>query len=147
MRFRSRHSAAVADGDMTPMIDMAFQLIAFFMVVINFAGANQDERIHLPLSELAKPPEAPFELPITLQLDAQGMVIVAGEMIPVARVKPLLRREREFIEYRGGKPSEATIIIRADARARTGLVQELIKACQDTGYEKFAVAAKQQEED
>jgi len=145
MRFRERHPARASDGDMTPMIDMAFQLIAFFMVVINFAGANQDERIRLPVSELAKPPDVPFESPITLQLNDQGMVILAGETVPVANLKPLLRREREFIEYRGGDPLETTVIIRADARSKTGVVQELIKACQDTGFAKFALRAKQQE--
>lgn len=37
-----------AEGDMTPMIDMTFQLIAFFMVLINFAEGDQDQRIKLP---------------------------------------------------------------------------------------------------
>ena len=52
-----------AESDMTPMIDMAFQLIAFFMVLINFSEADQNERIHLPSSELAKPPDAPLGHP------------------------------------------------------------------------------------
>jgi len=131
---------------MTPMIDMAFQLIAFFMVVINFAGAEQNERIRLPESELAKPPEVPFEMPITLQLTKEGTVLLVGEEVPVANLKPPLRREKEIIEYRGGKPSDVTVIIRADARAPTGVVQELIRACQETGFEKFALRAKQQED-
>ena len=29
---------------MTPMIDMTFQLIAFFMFVVNFSEAEQDDR-------------------------------------------------------------------------------------------------------
>ena len=144
MRFRERHEAS-AETDVTPMIDMAFQLIAFFMVVINFAEADQNDRIRLPMSELAQPPDAPFETPITLQLTKDGTVLAIGEEVPVAGLKPLLRREKEFIEYRGGKSSEATIIIRADADAKHGIVQELIKACQDTGFEKFAVRAKQPE--
>ena len=37
--------------DMTPMIDMTFQLITFFMVVKNFSEAEQDDRIQLPLAE------------------------------------------------------------------------------------------------
>ena len=130
---------------MTPMIDMTFQLIAFFMVVINFAEADQNERIRLPASELAKPSEVPFEAPITLQLTREGTVLLVGEEVPVGAIHPLLRREREIIEYRGNKPSDATIVIRADAEAKTGIAQELIKACQDTGFEKFAVRAKQED--
>ena len=38
------------------MIDMTFQLIAFFMLVINFSDVEQDQRVQLPASELAKPP-------------------------------------------------------------------------------------------
>jgi len=40
MRFESSHSAAASEGDMTPMIDMTFQLIAFFMVLLNFSEAD-----------------------------------------------------------------------------------------------------------
>ena len=61
-----------AEGDMTPMIDMTFQLIAFFMVLINFAEGDQDQRIKLPSSELAKPPEGAAEAPLILQLTKDG---------------------------------------------------------------------------
>jgi biopolymer transport protein ExbD len=57
MRFRQRRTTPVDQGDMTPMIDMVFQLIAFFMVLINFSEVDYNERIALPQSELAQPPE------------------------------------------------------------------------------------------
>jgi biopolymer transport protein ExbD len=145
VRFKASRLAGASEGDMTPMIDMTFQLIAFFMVVINFAEADQNERIRLPESELAKPADVPFEMPITLQLTREGTVLLVGEEVPVAGLRSLLRREKEVLEFRGVKPSEATVIIRADADAKTGLVQELIKACQDTGFEKFVLRAKQWE--
>ena len=56
MRFITKKSAEV-EPDMTPMIDMTFQLIAFFMFTINFSDTEQDQRVTLPASELAKPPE------------------------------------------------------------------------------------------
>jgi biopolymer transport protein ExbD len=145
MRFRARHDGASSESDMTPMIDMTFQLIAFFMVVINFAEADQNERIHLPASELAKPTETPFESPITLQLTKEGTVLLVGQEVPVSQIELLLRREREILSYRGKEAKDATIVIRADARAKTGIAQKLIKACQDVGFEKFAVRAKQKE--
>ena len=40
----------MAEGDLTPMIDMVFQLIAFFMVLINFAQTESNERVVLPSS-------------------------------------------------------------------------------------------------
>jgi len=142
---RGRKGAGFAEGDMTPMIDMTFQLIAFFMVLVNFADADQNERIRLPSSELAKPPDRPFESPITLQLTNRGTVLFAGEEVPVLGLKPLLLRERQMLEARQDRSaSQATIIIRADREAKTGKVQELIKICQETGFEKFALRAKQQ---
>jgi biopolymer transport protein ExbD len=76
---------------MTPMIDMTFQLITFFMFVMNFSEAEQDDRIQLPLSQLAKPVDGPVEKPITLQLTSKGSVIYAGELISAPRHRRLSR--------------------------------------------------------
>jgi biopolymer transport protein ExbD len=37
---------------------------------------------------------------------------------------------------------DATIIIRAHKDAKTGLVQQVIKLCQEMGFEKFSLRAK-----
>lgn len=130
---------------MTPMIDMTFQLIAFFMVLINFSDAEQNERITLPLSALAKPPDAPADIPLTLQLTKEGTVLFAGEEVPVSGIKRYLLRERDVLVRTERNPREATVIIRADGDAQTGMVQELIRACQETDFEKFTLRAKQEE--
>ena len=41
--------------------------------------------------------------------------------------------------------ADATIIIRADVNAKTGIVQKLIEAWQEAKFEKFALRAKQEE--
>ncbi|HVX10755.1 MAG TPA: biopolymer transporter ExbD [Pirellulales bacterium] len=133
-----------AEGDMTPMIDMTFQLIAFFMVLINFAEGDQDQRIKLPSSELAKPPDAPVEAPLILQLTEEGNVLLGGDKVPIADMSRYLRTESEIIRRQDKVPSEASVIIRADRGTKTGLVQELIKKCQEQGFEKFSLRAKQE---
>lgn len=146
MRYASRRGAGFVQGDWTPMIDMTFQLIAFFMVLVNFAGGEQSQRILLPSSELAKPPDAPLESPITIQLTSQGTVLFAGEERVIGALQPLLLRERQVLDATPGKShANATIIIRADRNAKTGKVQEVIKVCQETGFEKFALRAKQEQ--
>jgi len=147
MRFPYRRGSGIAEGDMTPMIDMTFQLIAFFMVLVNFSEADQNELIKLPSSELAKPPDAPVPTPITLQVTDDGSVILSGhDPVSVAGLQPLLTREKQLLQARGDQSAQnATIIIRADRAAKTGRVQEVIKACQTTGFDKFALRAKQQE--
>jgi len=130
---------------MTPMIDMTFQLIAFFMVLINFTEAEQDERIKLPASVLAKPPEGPVEYPLTIQLTRIGTVLFGGAERRIEDLASLLARERDVIELKGDSPASATVIIRAHADAQTGKVQELIEVCQRSGFEKFTLRAKQEE--
>jgi len=49
-------NVAVPEIDMTPMIDIVFQLITFFMVINNFDQNEADERVSLPRDQLAKPP-------------------------------------------------------------------------------------------
>ncbi len=142
MRIKKKNSEVVG-GDMTPMIDMTFQLIAFFMVLINFTQAEQDDRIVLPDSELAKPPEGPLEYPITLHLTKEGTVIIGGEEIPISGLQPYLSREANVLRIRGRPLSDATIIIRGHKDAPTGRVQELIKECQSSNFETFALRAKE----
>lgn len=144
MPAKRKEYAVSAEADMTPMIDMTFQLIAFFMVLINFAEGDQDQRIKLPSSELAKPPDAPLESPLTLQLSEEGKVLFGGDEVPVDQMGSRLQTERNVIERQGKSVSDAAVIIRADARTRTGLVQELIKQCQQRGFEKFALRVKQE---
>lgn len=144
MKFSQRRGMPAAEGDMTPMIDMTFQLIAFFMVLINFTESQLNERIRLPSSVLAKPPDEVQESPLVLQLTDVGTVLLSGDELPVGpQLETALRREAQVIRRKGKSVQSATVIIRADLRAKTGIVQQLIKACQDAEFESFALRAKQ----
>lgn len=145
MRLVKRVPSDVATGDLTPMIDMTFQLIAFFMVLLNFSDAEQDARINLPVSELARPPDKPFDEPRTLQLTKDGTVLFSGDEVRVGpALQQLLRTEREVLKRISNKEASAvTMIVRADAEARAGQVQEIIRICQEMGFEKFQLRAQQ----
>jgi len=146
MKFKAKDSVAPPEPDMTPMIDMTFQLIAFFMVLLSFGDLEIDARINLPSSRLAKPPESAPESPLVLQLTSDDRVIFNGEAIPVAGLDKPLFAEKRFLELNGHKPADATVIVRADGEAKTGIVQEVIQKCQDNGFEQFKLRAKQEEE-
>jgi biopolymer transport protein ExbD len=144
MRIKPKRAAAPAEPDMTPMIDMTFQLIAFFMVLLNFGESEMDARIKLPNSQLAKPPETAFEAPLVLQLTRDDQVIFGGEMMSIAALSQPLRNERRYFEL---NDLEATVIIRADADAKAGVVQEVMQKCQENGFDNFALRAKQNEDE
>jgi biopolymer transport protein ExbD len=144
MRFRHKRSGQKAEMDMTPMIDMAFQLIAFFMFAISFSQNEQDERVMLPDSVLAKPANQPMKHPITLHLTRTGAVIYGGQEMPnIDRLRPYLVNERMVLQGRDRTMSDATVVIRADRFAKAGVVQKLIQMCQEEKFEKFALRAQE----
>jgi len=134
--------AKIEEGDLTPMIDMTFQLIAFFMVLINFSDDEQNKRIQLPESELAKPPTAPYETPMTLQLEKNGNVILRGQTVSMKEIKAKLVVERQFYEAKQVVPADVTVIIRSDKRTEVDRVQELIELCQEARFSTFALRAQ-----
>ena len=143
MRFREK-SGKILEGDLTPMIDMTFQLIAFFMVLINFSQSEQEEGILLPKSELAKPPDRPLQHPITIHLRENGTIVYAGRNLAnMDRLRPYLVNERSVLEGRERPLTDATIIIRAHQHAKAGVVQKLIQVCQDEKFERFALRAEE----
>jgi biopolymer transport protein ExbD len=131
--------------DMTPMIDMTFQLIAFFMILINFDAGEQDERIQLPISVLAKPPDNPLRTPITIQLTRDGQPVVGGQVYAdIASIRPILENEKYvLLQQPKGSEKDATIVIRAHRDLETGKVQNVIQLCQEIGFEKFTLRAKE----
>jgi len=141
---RKRGSSAKAEMDMTPMIDMTFQLIAFFMVALNFSESEFDQRINLPASELAKPPDVPYVEPLTIQMTADERVLFAGDELTMEQLPMALLREAQFIRAHPQKDvSDVTVIIRADRRAPTGRVQEVIQMCQKAEFDTFALRGRQ----
>jgi biopolymer transport protein ExbD len=130
--------------DMTPMIDMTFQLIIFLMLMVNFSEVDQNAAILLPSSELAKPPDAPLEKAITLNVLKSGAVIAGGQTVFIEGLKGLLAREADAIRAEGKQIADAHIIIRGHGEAPTGKIQEVIKACQEAQFERFALRAKEE---
>jgi biopolymer transport protein ExbD len=144
MRLVKPHTTATAEMDMTPMIDVTFQLIAFFMFVLNFSEVDQDQRINLPSSQLARPPDVAYDQPLTIQLTSQDTIIFAGDELTRDRLKSALLREAQIIKsHPDKKVSDVTIIIRADRMAKTGKVQELIQICQEAEFDTFALRGRQ----
>jgi biopolymer transport protein ExbD len=142
MRYK-KHKLHSAEMDMTPMIDVTFQLIAFFMFVLNYSEVDQDQRINLPSSELARPPEVAYDQPLTVQLAEGEKIYFAGDELTTSTLKSALLREAQIIKLNPNKKvSDVTVIIRADKSAKTGKVQEIIQLCQEAEFDTFALRGK-----
>jgi biopolymer transport protein ExbD len=138
MRIRAKHDSEIHEGDLTPLIDMTFQLIAFFMLLINFTEIEKDEEVELASSALAKKPDAPPKYKIRLNLKPDGRVSFSGMTVDsIANLAPILGREISSARRQEVAPGEIDVIIRADKKSETGIVQDLIAECQKAGLEKF----------
>lgn len=143
----------VAEADMTPMIDIVFQLVAFFMIVTNFEQTRADERVVLPADDLARPPTTVREEIVVnigflrnkqgVKIDEQAYVFVPGEdPVPLTGYKSSLQSEaRVAKDYEGKNLNDITVSIRADQTAPGGLVQDLIKMARDVGFSSFSLRA------
>ena len=146
------------EPDMTPMIDIVFQLLTFFMIAINFENTKADERVKLPKDSLAKPPVIKPEHELVLNFGYQRSVSGARQKpvpeifyneryVEVRQIMPDLEQEKRVMERLHGKEiiKDVTVLIRADSEVPTGLVQELIKKCQEAGFTKFSLRATSEE--
>ncbi len=144
MRFKKSRQKLL-EGDLTPMIDMAFQLIAFFMLLINFSEIEKTEEVNLPDSVIAKPPEVPPEFPILLNLDDDGTCSLGAEKVDnLDTLGVLLSHEISMASRQSVGKGQINVIIRADRDAPTGEVRKLMKRCQESGLETFSLRVKSQ---
>ena len=133
---------------MTPMIDMAFQLIAFFMVLVNFSETVADQTIKLPISELARPADEAPQNTLVLNVSPDGFVRYLGRLLAGEEVDRLLAAEQRRLRDRRellGKDEQMTVVVRSDADTPSGRVQELIQLCQKYGFTKFILRARERE--
>lgn len=150
--------SAFTEPDMTPMIDIVFQLLTFFMIAINFENTKADERVKLPIDALAKPPETRLENELILNYGyirqngeqiGQPVIFYNGENVLLEHIQFSLEQEAKFFKAKALSNSEkilddVSVIIRADANVPTGMVQELIEKCQLAGFSRFSLKASQE---
>ena len=147
MKFRQKNDKGILEADLTPMIDVTFQLIAFFMLIINFSEVDRAEEILLPAHELARPPETRPEFQVILNLNPDGSVKFAGQQIEkIDFLTGLLNREISAAQRESVPPGEIAVIIRSHQDTPTGLVQELITKCQSLELENFSLRVKERSE-
>jgi len=144
MRFNKKKTEEVLEGDLTPMIDMVFQLIAFFMLLINFSEVDRAEDLMLPVNELAIAPETRPEYQIILNLRPDGTVTFAGQEVKkIDFMNVIFRQEIDFARREGiTNPADIAVVIRSHRDTATGLVQKLITKCQESELQNFSLRVK-----
>ena len=118
------------DINMSPMIDMVFLLLIFFMVTTVFVQET-GVTVQRPKAASARTLE---KNSILLALTENGEVMYGGRQIGINGVRGVvarLLRERDL-----------PVIILADATSRTGLAVRVMDECRMAGATKVSLAAK-----
>lgn len=142
-----------AEPNLTPLLDVVFQLITFFMLVINFSSENYDQRVRLPVAGSAHPIEEAKQVVedrLVLNVDRDGHLLMGGKAQPLHQAIETIKHHAELIRINlkvaniklnatGDLPT--TIILRADKDTDFSSLIGVIKACQSQGFRKFALKA------
>jgi len=125
--------------DLTPMIDVVFNLLVFFMCATSFHSAVERELdVNLPNAESAGAVEAPpEELVITVRAD--GAVFVGGEPKEREQLLALLRTAAQ-------SDPETPVTIRGDRQAEHQAIVSVMDACGLAGLFNLAVGTTTLEE-
>jgi len=121
--------------NMTPMIDVVFQLLIFFLTV------SQVSRVNTEVLELPRLPGAEDQqtTSLTVNLNAAGELIVLGEKQSMSAV---LEIARERIGSVGGEASLMTTTLRVDRRSSSRPVNELVTALRGLGITRVRIGVE-----
>lgn len=135
MRLSKRRRSTMADMNMTPMIDIVFLLLIFFMTVTQVSEINS-EPVSLPVQE-GSDDQQPGAITINVTID--GDVIVGGDTLDSGRLVALVSRELARV---GDDPSRLKVVIRADQRSESGAVNQVVKTLGQMAITRIRVAVE-----
>ena len=119
MRLARKGRGTRLEINMTPMIDVTFLLLIFFMTVNQVAKTNSE-----PV-ELPKLPgsQDQSESSLIINVDAAGRIVVSGRTLPPAALVSLVAGE---LAAHGNDPSRIKVVLRADRRGTCRAVNEVV---------------------
>lgn len=123
-------------ADLTPMIDVIFQLILFFLVsttIINDRGI----KLVLPDSETAQAVEVTS---ITLTVDDRGRLFFNDEKSAITQ----LQLEEKLMALADGdkKPEEIPVTLEADENVKNGQIVKLFDSFRKCGFVSISLRTK-----
>ena len=118
--------------NMTPVIDMVFLLLIFFLVASQFAEEERSLEVVLPSASEARPLTAtPKE--VFVNVDRDGRFFVDGRIMQMDEVEAVLRQAV------ANNPGNQSVIIRADKRVHFDAVVAVMNACNKVGARDYRV--------
>jgi len=120
---------AGVEMNLTPMIDVVFLLLIFFMVATKFAEIERDLLVNPPAARQARPVTAPPK-ELIVNVTADGRFLVAGVEYPPEDLERLIAQAVK------ANPDQA-VVVRGDRRVILQMPVNVLDLC-----EKYAVRRK-----
>ena len=126
MRLRSKRAGIRSNVDMTPMIDIVFQLILFFLVSTTFA-ILPGIKLKLPTSHTS---EGTSYQGITITADADGLLFFNEKEVAIDELGT------ELVMYDTGdiKKAEFPVSLEADSEVTNGTIVKIFDVIRESGY-------------
>ena len=119
---------------MTPMIDIVFLLIIFFLTASQFSRELQHP---LSLARVAQGSVEPVTTEVTFNMDKDGIIFVSGEQLTLRSAIEKLEQEKKL---HGLDVSRFRIELRCDRRCPTDPVNRLIERLAELGIRQVFVS-------
>jgi len=121
--------------NLTPMIDMVFLLIIFFIVSNNMIQQDTAIRVDLPEAETGTLPQEQQMKRLTVSIPSSGMIYVGTEVVETERLRQLLT------ECRRDWGAEAELQIRTNGSVPYGEIKPILQMAAESGvlHVSFAV--------
>lgn len=131
-----RHASKTAEDDtaidMTPMLDIVFIMLIFFIVTASF------------LKEAGIDVNRPDANTAQNQDKANIMIAVSdNDEVWMEKRRVDVRAVRANVERLRAENPEGSVVIQADVDSRTGVVMEVIDAVRQAGVSDYVVATRQ----
>ena len=132
-RHSRRQSGAIAEVNMTPLIDMVFILLIFFIVTTSFVKETGVD-VSRPSAKTAVKKE---HANILIAIKPNGEVWIDRRQID-------RRAVRANVERMHAENPEGSVIILADKESQTGLLIEVMDQARLAGVANVSIAAEQE---
>ena len=117
--------------DMTPMLDIVFIMLIFFIVTTSFI---KEDGIEIARPPANPPPDAPPnpQRPILIAIDNNSDITMDGRMIDVDAIQANVETAR-------AKRPKAQIVVMASESAKSGIVIRAVDQSKLAGFESVTV--------
>jgi biopolymer transport protein ExbD len=135
MRLISRKALEAESLNITPLIDVVFLLIIFFLVATSFQRIQRELQVDLPKSKVAK--EVSMEIqPISVTVSRDGTITMSNEVVP-------LKELPERLSAAVASVRNPRVFVRGDAKTFHENIVNVLSACQEAGIKDVSLSTEE----